>query len=469
MKNHQIIANFIVITATIYACHCGPRNPSDVKPLPDFKKCQNTEHPILPEKWEATAVLQDFSEDQLMFGKFIFDEQAGAFRFSTTNSHGLDHDFLVTKKGELYLLSGGKMPTSCELKTRNSLYTVPSRDWLSKEAICTGEAPLLGKKKTWWKTPKAPGANWIWYDSQTRLPFRTMYYTAPLEPSPIYEFYTFNYFPKFEEVSETNLTEILKLCQRQQVSNPNREWKDMNVDTFISQSFKRKKQPVVPRKAQEWIPGLTQCKSTEDLPPQWPERVQATVIFTAVNFEYNPFPSRVFYDWEKKAQNSSLFYHPSSKDNFAQVALLTGNTGYIRYEKENGSISFCAQALPGPQVRDWKKVDECECRAEIAANSPLNPSDTPTKILWCPTDLNLNQVFWTWYSKTGKPVVFMQSNSSPVTGTGLNLADYYDWVPGSIAPPKTFHIPEECKNKPKQKVPNGCHNCHLPLNKEFQR
>jgi hypothetical protein len=32
----------------------------------------------------------------------------------------------------------------------------------------------------------------------------------------------------------------------------------------------------------------------------------------------------------------------------------------------------------------------------------------------------------------------MQSNSSPTAGTGLNLADYYGWQPGLVAPPGTF-------------------------------
>lgn len=204
----------------------------------------------------------------------------------------------------------------------------------------------------------------------------------------------------------------------------------------------------------------------EQLPPPWPNRVQGSVFMTAVKFSANPFPTRVFYDWSRQAQNTSLYYDPPTPTDYVQVALLTGDTGYIRIQDQQGGISMCAQALPGPQVPNWNQVDGCECRMQIAPGTVLNPSGVPTKILWCPTNLDarLPQVFWTWYSDMGDPVVFMQSNSDPTDGTGLNLADYYGWSPGSIAPPGTFNIPAVCEGKPKVAVPNACHNCHLPRN-----
>ncbi len=42
------------------------------------------------------------------------------------------------------------------------------------------------------------------------------------------------------------------------------------------------------------------------LPPPWPNQTQASVFMTAVNFAYNPFPTRVYYDWDQQAQNSSV-------------------------------------------------------------------------------------------------------------------------------------------------------------------
>ncbi|MGH8566590.1 MAG: hypothetical protein ACREXU_00890, partial [Gammaproteobacteria bacterium] len=161
-----------------------------------------------------------------------------------------------------------------------------------------------------------------------------------------------------------------------------------------------------------------------------------------------------------------LYYFPPTQKDYAQTALLLRDTGYIAFVEKGGSVSSCQQALPGPQVPNWKAVDGCECRAQIAPHTVLNPSDVPTKVLWCKTDLALKQVFWTWYSDTGTPVVFMQSNSSPTAGTGLNLADYHEWGPGSAAPAGTFDLPQACQGQPKvpNAFPKACNDCHLPLN-----
>src|ERR1700688_175821 len=50
-------------------------------PLPQFKPCATTSHPLLPAKWEAVALMQDFFLPSFLVGKFVFDESAQAFRF----------------------------------------------------------------------------------------------------------------------------------------------------------------------------------------------------------------------------------------------------------------------------------------------------------------------------------------------------------------------------------------------------
>ena len=208
---------------------------------------------------------------------------------------------------------------------------------------------------------------------------------------------------------------------------------------------------------------MRECTSVDSLPPSWPNRLQATGLMTAVRFDEDPFPTRIFYDWSSRLLNTTLYPSPLSDQKYALVARLLGDTGYFRHQYPNGDVAMCAQSLPGPPVRDWKRVDGCECRAEIAPESTLNPSAVTTKILWCPTDLAKYQVFWTWYQETGKPVTFMQTRSSPTDGTGLNLADYSGWLPGSEIPASAFNLPSECEGLPKIPVPDACHNCHLPL------
>ena len=72
-----------VLTAACYSPVALSANDQDDQqlPLPNLAECVNTEPPMLPAKWEATALLQDFVQPILTEGKFTFDESADAFRF----------------------------------------------------------------------------------------------------------------------------------------------------------------------------------------------------------------------------------------------------------------------------------------------------------------------------------------------------------------------------------------------------
>ena len=438
---------------------------SDLLPLPSLTDCTSTEHPLLPEKWRATTLLQDFVQDQLTFGKFTYDESAGAFRFQLANQYGVDLDFLVTTDRKLYQRYAiNQNVTVCALVTDDSPLTVPDRDWLDEDAVCVGEGAILDQEVAWWKSPSGEGANWFWFGTGSGLPFRTMYFEdSPItDPVPVYEHFTFDYWPEFEEVESTELGEMLAACEGDD-AEPRLAGFDPAAPDAIASAEVGEADEATTALAQSWIPGLGSC-SSDWQPVDWPDQVQGTVMMTAVSFAPNPFPTRLFYDWTQKAQNTSLYYAPPTSTDYVQVALLLGETGYIRIEDEDGNISMCQQALPGPQVPNWQTVDGCECRARLSPGTVLNPSDEPTNILWCPTDLSADQVFWTWYGDSGEPVVFMQTNSSPTAGTGLNLADYYEWEPGSMAPSGTFDLPAACEGQPKVAVPTACHNCHLPTN-----
>lgn len=474
----RLLFQFVLATAlTLAGCSVPPPAPADgsgstpssatqgLLPLPSFTSCGSYAHPVLPAKWEAVALMQDFFLDSFLVSKFVYDESAQAFRFWLIDQHGLDMDFLVTADRKLYLLAGGDQPTACTYLTAESPYTMPARDWLDPKATCIGQAPILKQDQLWWKSPSGTvGANWFWYNTRSRLPFRSMYYAdaKPTMPVPIYEHFTFNYFPTFREVPATNLGKIVAMCKASNAEpTATAEYSRPSIEPLIKNSGYPNTDSRLIAQIEAWMPGVTACSSKNSLPPSWPSQVQGTVFMTAVSFKPNPFPTRVFYDWTQKAQNTTLYSYPSTKAHFSQTALLLGDTGY---GIDNGFATTCHQVLPGPQVPNWKVVDRCECRAQIAPNTVLNPTSVPTKILWCPTDLSHKQVFWTWYSDAGTPVVFMQSNSSPTDGTGLNLADYYQWQPGSVAPPGTFDLPTACKNAPKKAVPQACHNCHLPVN-----
>lgn len=193
-------------------------------------------------------------------------------------------------------------------------------------------------------------------------------------------------------LASTNLPEIVAMCARAGETPQPRAVDVTDIDALVGSHAYPTPDAEKIALVQEWLPELSECAATSDLPPPWPDQTQASVFMTAVNFEYDPFPTRVYYDWGQQAQNTSLYYYdppPGQEDNYVQVALLTGDTGYIRIEDKQGAITMCEQSLPGPQVPDWNEVDGCECRAQIAPGTVLNPSSEPTKILWCPTDLGL--------------------------------------------------------------------------------
>ena len=53
----------------------------------------------------------------------------------------------------------------------------PSDNWLSDEAQCIGEAPLIETEVEWWKMPAKPdpATTWHWFTKQDRLPWRSLF------------------------------------------------------------------------------------------------------------------------------------------------------------------------------------------------------------------------------------------------------------------------------------------------------
>jgi len=454
--------------------------------LPEFSSCSSTEKPELPEKWESGALLQHFSDTELVAANLVYDDSAAAMRFTLAGMTGGSGDYLLTDNGNIYGLSGGyPNPTECRFIDRSAL-KVPTRQWLNEQSLCTGEAKVTGKDLVWWKnrvvpngegygsSPSPDGADWIWYHKEGQQPYRTMF-SVPNNDYGLLGRFAFNYLPTFRSVSNTNLQALKDLCS-QQTKAQQRNFNIDNVANLLAENSLSEEQEItLPSK---WVPGLQ--ATNPDLPPSWPSTVGVTTFFTSVNYCYAPFPSSVYYDWSAQSQLTSMYWNINGAvpqedcltTFFVQDALLRGqadpngnlnDTGFIFERDRSGKPSQCHQALPGIQVPDWKKVDNCIAKAQLAPQSILNPSDEVVKILRCPiTEYPVPQVFWTWYSVTGTPVVFMQSNAD-TAGTGLNLADYHEWVPGQTAPRGSFDLPEICEIEPKQPVPGGCHSCHLPV------
>jgi hypothetical protein len=477
-------------------------------PLPKFKSCEQSKSaPLTPARWQSGALLQHFSDPELITANLVYDSTEAAMRFTMAGMSGGSGDYLLLGNGSLYLLSGGyPYPNQCQFIGPTEL-KIPSRQWMQKDNVCVGEAQVTNKDLIWWKYKVAPvstakslatfshsvavaqsadskpppGADWIWYHKGSQLPFRTMF-SVSNNNYGILGLFTFNYLPTFEPLQSTNLAELKEMCQSKDTgkySSADGQFDSGNVEDYLKpQTLSAEQLSSLPG---QWVPGLEPTNPV--LPPPWPNRAEITTFMTSVNYCYAPFPTRVYYDWTAQSQLTSMYWNvngavppePCSQNPefYQQDALLRGNvardynyTGYIFNKNQAGTPSQCHQVLPGIQIPDWQSVDDCIAKAQLAPRTLLNPTNEVVKILRCPITrygAPIPQNFWTWYSVTGVPMVFMQSNSN-TDGTGLNLADYYSWNPGQPAPGGSFNLPKICYNQDKQPVPPSCHNCHLPLN-----
>lgn len=447
--------------------------------LPQLTACQVLSKPLLPAKWTASALMQTFGEHDVVLGTFVYDDAEKAYRFSLSRPGSSSYtDYLLTADNRLYALQGPyEEPTSCSYSLHLQM-ELPSRDILSSEAACIGEAPVNGVNRQWWRdnAEAKPGANWYWFDAdEQRSLFRTMPYKG-VDNLGISGKYAFSYYSDFSAQDSTNIGALKELCGVDRNADSLPAGNPQELATALEQLMPPADEGAdAENDSAAFFAGVEQCASPDQLPPQWPQTIQTTTLLTAVNVKYSPFPSLVRYDAAYPGLRTDM-YNPWPKDPGAwdlYSARLAQDTGYSAFFAGE-QYQSCKQDLPGPPVASWMSVDGCECKASLPAGTVLNPRDEDLLVVMCPLTPSTNspdsipQVFWTWYGEeSGSPQVFMQSDSSAKDGTGLNLADYYSWNPNVSIDPEIFIPPAECLKKEKTSVPPQCHNCHLPTNSEF--
>ena len=57
-------------------------------PVPEMEACTDNESPVLPDFWQSGAILQHFSDRELVIGNLVFDSAVQALRFTL---RGTDH------------------------------------------------------------------------------------------------------------------------------------------------------------------------------------------------------------------------------------------------------------------------------------------------------------------------------------------------------------------------------------------
>jgi hypothetical protein len=193
------------------------------------------------------------------------------------------------------------------------------------------------------------------------------------------------------------------------------------------------------RRAEALVPGFSRRACTGVRPYEWPHRFSLTAMMTPTMFNYGPFPTEVFYDWERSRSLLTRMRDPKAP----QVAgtldslLVADHDGYdIR--RPPGGAPACSQPYPGVVRPDWMTHSKCQCRGMVS-NAAAFGSREPLQFLSCP--IAHDSTFWAIYRSNGQPLTLRSTALNP---GGLTLGDYYAWRPGASFPADLMRVPEFC-------------------------
>jgi len=432
--------------------------------LPMLSRCEATTTPTLPTRWRAVGLMLPFLRQQLDVGEFIYDGSVPAMRATIYGLESGAIDLLITDT-ETYQLNGSQeSPDNCT--ALGHIYIPPTKQWLAKEPVCDGEAPIATKKVQWWKTADADGrAQWQWYTVDTRLPWRTMFSSRVPDPAVIGD-YGITYFPTFVPLVETKLARLRDLCAaKTQKASPAkaaahtaRELMALGSDITETERAER---------IQALVPGLSRKACSGVSPPRWPNQYVMTGILSPIPFKWTPLPTMLYYDWERAGTLFAYMHEARTvPPALEMVSVLTKGVGYGIERLPNGNF-VCSAKSPGVVRPDWMAVAGCECKGVIDHNPEFSP-DEVSQIRACPVKGEGLHVNWSWYTTEGRPILFAEPDA---IGLGLNIADYYRWSPGERMPPEAFELPQLCTRAEEAGLPpvgNGlpaantanCSDCH---------
>ncbi len=279
-------------------------------------------------------------------------------------------------------------------------------------------------------------ANWFWFAADTRLPWRA-FMSSPSPDPPVIGDYAMTYFPTFEPVAQTNLSSLREFCRLR--SRPATSAKPADTERARTRRPREAEEAAEAERRERirvLIPGLSQDACAATTAARWPDQVQMTALMTPAEFGLGPFPTEIFYDWERSNAMLTRLHDPDDPAITIDV-LFKGPLGYdIKPNHRSGPT--CQPNYPGVVTPDWLSGKSCACRGVIANNPQLSPGDT-IDIRSCAADPS--HAFWAWYRKSGPPVAFLSTLQTP---GGIDLADYYGWSPGAESTAATFEVPAAC-------------------------
>jgi hypothetical protein len=408
----------------------------DALALPRFAACRARPHPLLPGRWRATYLMAPFTSGQLVLGVFNVDTPRQAMRVRLYGLRRGALDILV-KGTKTFVVSAGGQPENCTALGDTGLRPLP-QDWLAEGAVCEGNAPVAGLALDWWKTRsnESHSADWIWYGAQNHAPFRVMM-TQPSARLAVLGSYALSYRVGFEPSGAAE--DVAAPCEpaaEPAGSTGPGVW-EQKLAAMPDSSYR------ADAEIADLMPGLEACG---DAPlDRWEEKAAMSVIMTPPDFQDSPRPTEVLYDGAALSMRTRNFW-PVRSELHTDDALLLNGRGYSIARTRKGEL-ICNAGLPGALRPNWPETGGCRCEASLKGGTPLTPSG-PLRILLCP--MTAPRIVWSWFAKSGQPVVFMETSAPGDDPAGsLTLVDYHDWRPGYITQPSAFEIPNQCwRGKP---------------------
>ena len=441
-----------------------------IKP-PIFTEKESFSPPTLPSSWQATALLHPFSPPprsgsldqpffQLCLATIGFIENK-ILSIQLVGTESGSWWYKITNTGTTVSLDRGKTWSSVDMG-----WALPSTHWQDATATYFKTSYLNwmeAQEVDWWKqpVPDSEATTWIWYDAESKMPFRMMFGAPP--PTPVkgdprqlafFQNFSFTYFPEFFAT------------------------KTPSIDTWTEPK----------------IAGFTVGNPGHQKLVVWDKCFLMSTFMTPVDSASLPLPTVVLYQWKPdaeyviaadRAQATIMSYEYNPQAGYqCQVAQLYGvapkgktppplaGGGYIYNETiflvrgfPTPVVWSCDNIHLGQEPPDWARIPAVlgTVHATVSNNKALCPGENVNiiSVLFPPAkEYPQGRYLWTWYSPfpgsdgtQARPVTFMESASTIAEGgTSLALADYFQYVISPTwFPAEYFDLPAICTKTNKKR------------------
>lgn len=435
MSIHQKMpANWLALLALALTCFCREALADNAPPTPPVMAyCNPASAPELPTRWRAVGLMLPFLRGQIDVADLIYDGSLPAMRATVYGLKSGAVDLLITESNTYVLTGPHRSPEQCT--SLGSRLHVPAAQWLTADAVCSGETPIDNHPVQWWHTSGFDQARY-WISKDTRLPWRSLFLRRALDPAIVGD-YAMTYFPVFTPVRETNLSALRDYCAANSVP-----YGGALADVPTPRDLMSLPNPAAAAERAEriakLIPGLSHDACSRMAVPRWPDRYVTTAMVTPIQFNEDPYSALIFYDWSVTGTQLILPFQGRPLA-LQGIISLKKNVGYRMRLPPKGN-GVCAPVLPGLVKPDWMTVASCECQGVIEPNATLAPAGA-SQILSCPIKAQGQRIMWNWYTEDGRPIMFTEAVPE---GGGVMLADYDDWLPGETARATDLALPNAC-------------------------